>query len=108
MPDKDLSFNRTLQRIVTPSIFDTFVKEMDVSEVPLKYIEKVVVYYLNGNIVELDGKDVENPLPFNRKVNVEELSKPFREMSEVKVFIDICSLETDVNTSVDYFLGNKC
>ena len=51
------SLDNALSRIVKPSIFDRIVKEIDAKEVPVRYVQQILVQYYDGNVVELKGED---------------------------------------------------
>jgi len=111
MSNKDLKeteLDRALKRLVTPSVFDRLVREIDASEVPATYIEQIVVHFNNGSTVELSGKEISNPIPVNRDGNWEEMGEAYKNIKEVKVFIDTQNLETDVNGMVEDYLGGRC
>jgi len=108
MPDKktrNLEFSHTPPQLISQSVFDVFVKEIKISEVPTKYIQKIIVFYLNGNIIELNKNEIEHPLPVNRNGNWESMRGPYKNIKEIKVYVDIPKLEEDINMTVDYLFG---
>lgn len=104
------SFNldKAIGRIAKPSVFDRIVKEIDATEIPVKYIDHVLVQYYDGNIVELNGADITQPIPVNKGANWEDMEDSYRKMRDVKVFINTEKLEQDVNELVEQYLGRFC
>lgn len=110
MSNKKTNFelDKTLKKMLTPSIFDRLVKEVDASEIPTEYIDRISVFYNDGNIVELSGNEITHPVPVNKTGSGEEMDDSFNSMREVKVFIDTSKLEMDVNKEVEALLGKFC
>ena len=111
MSDKkihQLDVNKVLQRILTPSVFDKIVREVDAKEIPTQYVERVVVFYKDGNVVELSGNEITHPVPVNRHGNWNDMNDPYQTMKEVKIFVDTDRLEKDINSLVESYLGGKC
>lgn len=111
MSDKkvhNLHVDRAMQRIAKPSVFDEIVKEVETSEIPVEYIERIMVFYANGNIVELSGSEITHPVPVNRRGSAEDMEEPFKQMREVKVYIDTEKLERNINQLVELLLGRHC
>jgi len=111
MSDKkihQLDVNKVLQRILTPSVFDQIVKEVDAKEIPTQYVERVVVFYKDGNVVELSGNEITHPVPVNRQGNWKDMEDPYQTMKEVKIFVNTDRLEKDINCLVEEYLGGKC
>lgn len=107
MPKRSqFDIEKVLEQLASPSVFDRFVKEIEVDEIPIKYIDSIMVFYHDGKIVELRGDDIKNPIPVNREATWESMSEVFKEMREVKVYINILQLEEDVNKELEKYTGN--
>jgi|SRR5271166_3547330 len=110
MSKKITSFNidKAISRIAKPSVFDRIVKEIEAKEIPVKYIESVLVQYYDGNVVELSGNQLTHPIPMNKNVNWENMEDSFKKMRDVKIFISTDTLEKDINELVEKLLGPHC
>jgi hypothetical protein len=111
MSDKkinQLDVNKVLQRIVSPSVFDKIVKEVDAKEIPTQYVERIVVFYKDGSVVELSGTEITQPVPVNRNGNWKDTEDPYQTMKEVKIFVNTDRLEKDINILVGQYLDGKC
>lgn len=110
MATKKTSFNldKAISRIAKPSVFDRIVKEVDAQEIPVKYVEQILVQYYDGNVVELKGSELTHPIPVNKNMSMEAMQQSFRKMRDVKVFIATDRLEEDINLLVDEILGKYC
>jgi len=110
MATKKTNFNldKAISRIAKPSVFDRIVKEVDAQEIPVKYVEQILVQYYDGNVVELKGSELTHPIPVNRNASIEAMQQSFRKMRDVKVFIDTEKLEQDINEEVEKLLGAYC
>lgn len=111
MPRKTTtSFNldKAISRISKPSVFDRLVKEIDANEIPAKYIEQVLVQYYDGNVVEISGAELTQPVPMNRNISWDRMEEAFKKMRDVKIFINTDILEKDVNEMVENILGKYC
>lgn len=105
-----ISFNidKAISRIAKPSVFDRLVREVEAKEIPIKYIEQILIQYHDGSVVELKGKDLAHPIPINKNISWDEMESAFKKMRDVKVFISTDQLETDVNDLVENLLGKHC
>lgn len=110
MSNKRTNFelDRALDRIVSPSVFDRIVKEIDPDEIPVDYIQQILVRYQDGSSIELSGDEISHPVPVNKHANWDEMDESFKRMKEVKVFVNTHKLETDINKLVENYLGGKC
>ena len=110
MATKKTNFNldKAISRIAKPSVFDRIVKEVDAQEIPVKYVEQILVQYYDGNVVELKGSELTHPIPVNRHASMEAMQQSFKKMRDVKVFIDTEKLEQDINEEVEKLLGAYC
>lgn len=107
---KKVSFDldKTISRISRPSIFDRLVKEIKCIQVPPRYVRSVVVNYYDGKIVEIDGTYLSKPVPMSKDADWTNLDNIFKEMKDLKVYIDVETLENDVNEEVEKLLGKYC
>ena len=110
MTQKPTVFNigKTISKSTRLSVYDRIVPEVESKEIPAKYIEKILVQYHDGSIVELVGDQIKHPIPLNKESNNENLSIEFRKMKDVKIFIDIPKLEYEVDGLVEQVLGRYC
>ena len=110
MTKKTTSFNldKAISRITKPSVFDRIVKEISAKEIPAKYIEQILVQYYDGNVVEISGADLTQPIPMNKNIPWDRLDESFKKMRDVKVFISTEKLEEDINILVEQVLGKYC
>jgi hypothetical protein len=95
-----------LEKLVSPSVFDEIVKEVNATHIPTEYVERVVVYYNNGDIVEMLGEQINHPIPLSRNGSWSKMSDMFENLKEVKVFIDTAKLEHDVNQELAELLDS--
>lgn len=103
-----ISLDNVISRIAKPSVFDRIVKEIDASEVPSKYVQQILVQYYDGSVVELKGEELTHPIPVNKAASSENMKDSFKQMRDVKVFINIDALEKDINELVEQYLGSHC
>jgi hypothetical protein len=110
MAKKITSFNldKIIGRIAKPSVFDRIVKEVIANEIPAKYIEQVLVQYFDGTVIEISGEELTHPIPMNKNISWDKMEEVFKKMRDVKVFINIDVLETDINEMVENILGAYC
>ena len=90
------------------SVFDRIVKEIDTDEIPSKYIEYILVQYLDGRVVELRGNDIMFPVPLNKDMQWDKINNSSSKLKDVKVFIRTDILEQDINELVEIILGRYC
>lgn len=110
MSKKTTSFNidNAISRIAKPSVFDRIVKEIDAKEIPAKYIEQILVQYYDGNVVELSGAEITHPIPMNKNISWDVMEDSFKQMRDVKIFVNTDKLEKDINEEVEKLLGTFC
>ena len=104
----NFSLDKAINRIFRPSVFDRIVKEIDANEIPVRYVEQILVQYYDGNIVELSGDELTQPIPMNKSISWEKMEESYKKMRDVKVYINTELLEKDVNELVEKFLGLYC
>lgn len=104
----NFSFDRALNRIARPSVFDRIVKEIDAKEIPARYVEQILVQYYDGNTVELSGEEITHPIPMNRNASWDKMEESYKKMRDVRVFINTEILEKDINIMVEKLLGPHC
>lgn len=102
------SIDNALGRIAKPSVFDRIVKEIDPTEIPAKYIEKIVVQYNDGTIIELSGDEIAFPMPMTKSAQQASVEELFKTMRDVKVYVSTEQLEIDINELVEKYLGAYC
>lgn len=88
-----------------PNISD-FIEGVQPDEIPIKYIESVQIYYHSGVIVTLTKSEINNPLPSNPCPDEQKISKLFKEVAEVKVYISLEILEQDVHSLLSKYIGH--
>jgi myosin-crossreactive antigen len=109
MSDKKISnfeLSEALNKTSSDATFDEIVKEIDTSEIPSKYIERILVTYKDGSQIELSNEDVLYPLP-SKKTTKKELQKSFNTIQQIRVFIDTKTLSYDVNNLLEKMLEGK-
>jgi len=104
----NFNIDKAISRISKPSVFDRIVKEIDAKEIPSKYIEQVLVQYVDGNVIELKGDELSHPIPVNKNASWEIMEDMFKKIKDVKIFISTDKLEHDINEDVEKFLGKYC
>ena len=72
------------------------------------YIDQILVQYTDGNIVDLSGNDLLNPLLIDKTTLSNIMDHPFKQMKDVEIFIKSDKLEDDINDRVEYYLGIYC
>lgn len=104
----NFSLDNAIDRIVRPSVFDRIVKEIDAKEIPAKYVQQILVQYYDGSVIELSGDEITHPIPMNKNASWEGLEESFKKMRDVRVFINVETLERDINELVEKYLGAYC
>lgn len=90
------------------AVFDRIVNEIDPEQIPAKYIDRLRVTYQDGSVVMLSGSELACPLPTTNHPVPEVIERFYRQMREVKLFINNVVLETDVTRMVEDILGDYC
>lgn len=107
---RKISFDldKAVSRVAKPSVFDRLVREIDCIQIPPRYIQTVLIQYNDGSVVEVEGGDLKYSIPMHKDAKWEKVDEVFRDMKDLKVFIDTETLEKDVNLMVEDFLGKYC
>jgi hypothetical protein len=98
----------SVDKCSNPSAFARIVKEIDVNEIPPKYIERVMVQYNNGKVVDLNGTELTKPIPITDGDSLEDMGDLFKKLRDIRVFVDMDKLEKDVDMQVERYLGRLC
>jgi hypothetical protein len=88
------------------SIFDELIKDIDIKEIPPKYIDRMFIQYHNGVIVELSEIDIAHTVKILKSHDYDLSDSPFKRMRGIKVFINTEKLAHDVNKEIEGLLGN--
>ena len=99
--------SHSLDSLTNESFFDKLIKEINPGEIPAKYIHWMTVVYINGETVNLTGKEISHPIPLNKNASLKELETSFKKVKNIKVFINTRKLEYDVNRKIKHLLDNK-
>lgn len=89
------------------STFERIVREIDTKEIPHNYVDQVIISYLDGNVVKLDGNDLSHPIS-SKTIKWDIMDDIFKKMKDVKVVLDLDKIEADVNIMVEKYLGRHC
>ena len=100
MPEKD-NINKALSNIANPSVFNRIVREIDPTHIPTEYIERITVFFNDGDSIDLTGDEIDMPIPLNKAGKWDQMDDSYTKIREVKVFIDTVKLERDINKQVD-------
>ena len=104
----NFSLGKSTNRVAKTSVFDRLVKEIDAKEIPAKYVEQILVQYIDGSVIEFSGDELTHPIPTDRNSLWDGLSESFKKMKDVRVFVNTDLLEKDVNALVEKLLGSYC
>jgi len=102
-----LESSHTLKQATKSSVFDRLVKEVNVEQIPPKYVDKVIIEYHDGTSVEIAGSDISTPVILDRKV-FQSLETNNQRIKDMKALINLEKLERDINKKVEESLGKYC
>ena len=83
------------------------IRDIEISEIPAKYIEQIEVGYLNGITITLRGSEITNSIPVVKQDHKFPVPKQFKDVISVKVFIDLDSIEQDINSRINKLFNGK-
>lgn len=89
----------------TPAPFARLIGEIYATRVPSRYIEKIVITYLNGTQVEMSGGEIAFPVPLNKTFDSNSTHEKYKNVKEIKVFLKLEKLEHDINVIIMDKLG---
>ena len=103
---KDLRLTENGKDVEPPSIFETFVQQIDIDTIPCNYIQKIAVQFKDGNIITLVGEMIDNPIPLGGSTSWKKYQRAHNGVANVQIYIDIRKLEKDVNTMYNSLFNN--
>ena len=109
--DKKLTnynIDNSMKTITRPTVFDRILKEIDPVEIPSEYVDHILIQYHDGNTIEISGAEINHPVPLNKSSKSDSVEEYFKKMQDVRVFINIQKLESDINQTVERYLGKYC
>tara|TARA_Y100001937_G_C7075684_1_gene310489 strand:+ start:288 stop:608 length:321 start_codon:yes stop_codon:yes gene_type:complete len=81
--------------------FEKMLKQVFPSEIPNKYIDKLVITNTNGNITELKGSDIKGNVPLDPK-NASPLSKIWnKETRTVEIYLNLSKVEEVIKAGTE-------
>lgn len=108
MSKKSLT-NFTLEKAFAPisksSVIDQILTEIEIKEIPIKYIECVLIQYFDGEKLKIEPSFLKHSVSLNNGItsNFEEYTT-----KDVRVFISTEKLESDVNKILNRLLEKFC
>lgn len=87
------------------SPFSRIISEISATYIPANYIERLIVTYKDGSVIEMTGDEIDFPVPINQKIDSKRLHSHYRNVQEVKVFLKMQKLEHDINAIIIDKLG---
>lgn len=88
-----------------PAPFARLIGEIYATKVPSRYIERIVITYLDGTHIEMSGDEIVLPVPLNKNFNPNSVHEKYKNVKEIKVFLKLEKLENDINTIIMNKLG---
>lgn len=76
--------------------FDRFLQEVIPSEIPVEYIDHVIVTYKNGKVTKLTHAELINPLPVEGGLLWPQVEKNFKNVSSIEVHVNTKKLQQRV------------
>ena len=96
-----IEFSRELNKVHYVSVFETLIKQVDAKLIPARYVEFLIVTYLDGSTVSLTGSELISPIPIHRDKPWSEMGSIFKKIKSIKLYIDTRTLELDVNRKIE-------
>lgn len=90
--------------------FNKFLGDMNLKEIPTKYIYSVSILFNSGVDVTLKGDEITKPIPVNNSLSKKqwgEVLSTTEPIRQIKVRIDFVKLLNDVNSIVDRLLNRN-
>jgi hypothetical protein len=104
----NFSLEKAFAPISKSSVFDQLMTEIHVKEIPLRYIESILVQYHDGNRMEIEPSELKRSVSLDESLSSNFPEYSTKDVKDIRVFISTEKLETDVNIMVDIILGKYC
>lgn len=108
---KKLSNSYRIDKVPSKSsrsiVFDALIKDIDMTQIPIKYVEEVIVYYQDGTSAGYNGSDLTDAIPMNKTLSFSK-NNIFKKMKDVKVYLNTALIEKEINEQVERYLGRFC
>ena len=110
MSKKISGFNveRAADNTARSTVFDRIIKEIEPVEIPAKYVQRLQVHYKDGTTLEIQGDSINQPLPISKDTARALVDDGVRQVQDIRVFLKIDAIETDVNNMVSELLNRYC
>ena len=107
-PKKGLKFELipTKYSQYSSPLIDLF-HDIEILEIPSKYIESIEVGYSNGITITLTDEQIQKPIPVTRNNKNVNQDKRFEDVSSVRVFINLDAVEKDIDDRIDKMFEGK-
>lgn len=99
--------SQAINKLNSETVFDRLVKEVDAKEIPAEYIEYMSVLYKDGSAVQLTGNELTSPIPVNKNASWNEMEDTFKQVENIRVYIDTKKLEIEVTKQIDSLFKDK-
>lgn len=100
-----VELTKALSRLTDRSVFDDIIKEIEPSEIPAEFIDYISIHYKDGTVVDLYGEDLRHPIPVNKNAKWKEMEESFKNINEVKIYVNTEHLEIIIDEYLDDILG---
>lgn len=84
--------------------FESLLKEVFPSEIPLDIIDKVVIEFKDGQQAILNHKELAEPLPTAPNKTWQQMIKAFSNVNQISIVVDVRKIERAVGDKVGSML----
>ena len=85
--------------------FESLLKEVFPSEIPVDIIDKVVIEFKDGKQAILDHRELSQPLPTTLNNTLQQMLSAFSNVAQLNIVVDVRKIEKTVGDQVGNMLG---
>ena len=102
------NLEKPFSKVTKKSIFNRLINEISLVEIPAKYVDTVLVQYMDGAVVELNGTEITEPIQMTGYAPQVNTQNVFKQTKDIRVLINIELLEQDINAMIERMLKDLC
>lgn len=81
------------------------ISEMDITKVPARYVEKIIVTFEDESIIELSGEEFTSPIPVEGNIRWDEIKDMFQNIKYMRLHLNVFMIEYDLDACIKDIYG---
>jgi hypothetical protein len=86
-------------------VYEQILCEVEVDEIPVEFVDKIILQYHDGSEVEIKGEELTKPIPTNNTLSWDQFNQVCGGIKNIQVIIAIHKLKEVIDADVEILFG---